>query len=596
MLPSGEVARWLLMADPAPTLSRLVQEAIGAAFGPELAGVDPVLRRSQHPRFGDYQANVAMALAKRLGRAPREVAGAIVEHLSAGGVCRTVEVAGPGFINLTLEEAYLASQIEHAASDPRLDVPEAAQRHTFVVDYSAPNSAKEMHIGHLRSTVIGDALARTLGWLGHGVIRQNHIGDWGTQFGMLIEHLATSGWRPGSSTISDLNQLYQEAQAAFESDPAFAERARRRVVALQSGDPATLALWRELIRESERHMEEVYSRLGVLLTREDMRGESFYNDLLEPTVEELSSKGLLRIDDGALCAFPPGFTGRDGTPLPMIVRKSDGGFNYNTTDLAAVRFRVRELGADRLVYVVDARQAQHFAMLFAIARQAGWLGEEFRAEHVAFGTILGPDGRPFRTRAGGTVRLSELLDEAAERAAAIVADKNPDLTPSQRAEVARAVGIGAVKYADLANDRVKDYVFDWDRMLAMDGNTAPYLQYAHARIRSIFRRGEEALSDGIIREPGQSVTLVEPAERALALELVGLAGVLNATADHLEPHRICTYLFDLASAFTTFYECCPVLRAPSEESRTSRLTLCEVTAQTLSVGLGLLGIEAPERM
>jgi arginyl-tRNA synthetase len=305
----------------------------------------------------------------------------------------------------------------------------------------------------------------------------------------------------------------------------------------------------------------------------------------------------LRIDDGALCAFPPGFAGRDGTPLPLIVRKSDGGFNYNTSDLAALRFRVRELGADRLVYVVDARQAQHFAMLFAIARQAGWLGEGVQADHVAFGTILGPDGRPFRTRAGGTVRLSELLDEAVERAAAIVAEKNPDLAVDERAGVARAVGLGAVKYADLANDRVKDYVFDWDRMLAMDGNTAPYLQYAHARIRSIFRRGEEANSDGtLLREPGQSVTLTEPAERALALELVGFAGVLAATAEHLEPHRLCTYLFELASVFTTFYECCPVLRAPSEEQRTSRLILCDLTARTLSTGLGLLGIEAPERM
>ncbi|HMC51145.1 MAG TPA: arginine--tRNA ligase, partial [Acidimicrobiales bacterium] len=389
------------MADPAPTLAHLLQEAIAEAFGSGLAATDPVLRRSQHPRFGDYQANVAMALAKDLGRTPRDVAQAIVEHLDVGGVCRSVEVAGPGFVNLTLDERYLADQVGHAATDPRLDVPEADDRHIWVVDYSAPNVAKEMHIGHLRSTVIGDALARVLGWLGHRVIRQNHIGDWGTQFGMLIEHLAGVGWASGSHTIGDLNQLYQEAQAAFERDPGFAHRARQRVVALQSGDPATASLWRELVEESDRHIEEAYGRLRVLLTREDMRGESFYNHLLEPTVDELSEKGLLREDEGALCAFPPGFSGRDGSRLPMIVRKRDGGFNYNTTDLAALRFRVRDLGADRLAYVVDARQAQHFAMLFAVAREADWLGERVEARHVPFGTILGRDGRPFRTRSGG---------------------------------------------------------------------------------------------------------------------------------------------------------------------------------------------------
>ena len=580
------------MADPAALLADRFSAAIVAAFGEELAGTDPVIRRSAQPQFGDYQANVAMSLGKRLSRPPRDVAADIVAHLDTAGVFASVEVAGPGFVNLTLEADAIAAALSEAAGSERAGVPVEAHRQCVVVDYSSPNLAKEMHVGHLRSTIIGDALVRVLEFVGHTVIRQNHLGDWGTQFGMLIEHLVDEGWdRSADHTIRDLNALYQAAQSRFNSEPEFAERARRRVVALQSGDAATLDLWHQLVAESVHHMEEVYERLGVLLTEDDIRGESYFNAMLPGVVSELESKGLTVVDDGALCVFPPGFKGRDGEPLPMLVRKSDGGFGYDATDLAALRFRVADLDGDRVVYVVDARQSQHFAMVFAVAQMAGWLGEGTRAEHVSFGTILGEDGRPFKTRSGDTVRLVELLEEAQTRAAAVVEERS-ELSAEERTAVARAVGVGAVKYADLSNDRVKDYVFAWDRMLAMDGNTAPYLQYAHARIQSIFRRAE--VDPSAVTFDASSVE--HPAERALALQLLSLPAVVDAVAETLQPHRLCTYLFETAQAFTTFYEQCPVLRADTEQQRTNRLGLCHLTARVLSLGLGLLGIDAPERM
>ena len=566
------------MADPLQLLTSLAASAIEAAFGRPF---DPVVRRSQHERFGDFQINGAMAIAKEVGSPPREVAAAIVEHLDVGSAFSEPEVAGPGFVNVRVRDDFLAAAAVEAGS-----VTEAtdADVQTVVVDYSSPNVAKEMHVGHLRSSVIGDALVRVLERVGHRVVRQNHLGDWGTQFGMLIEHLTEVGFAGGG--ISDLNEVYREAQGRFERDGDFAERARQRVVLLQGGDEETLSAWRDLVAESERHFEAAYRRMGVLLTHDDVRGESFYNGLLDDVVDELKAAGLLVEDDGALCVFPAGFVGRDGTPLPMIVQKSDGGYGYAATDLAALRYRVRELGATRLAYVVDSRQSAHFAMLFAVAREAGWL-DGVVAEHVAFGTILGEDGRPFKTRTGDTVRLVSLLDEAVERAAAVVADKSPDLSDSEQLSVAAAVGIGAVKYADLANDRLRDYVFDWDRMLAMDGNTAPYLQYAHARIQSILRRAEAV---------GGAVVIGHPAERALALQLLAFDEAVQATAAFLEPHRLCTYLFELASLFTTFYEHCPVLRAESDEVRASRLTLATRTADVLRAGLGLLGITAPDRM
>ncbi|MBV8693074.1 MAG: arginine--tRNA ligase, partial [Actinobacteria bacterium] len=494
------------MADPLLTLRPRLAAAIESAFGAEYAGTDPVLRRSDK---ADYQANAAMALAKRVGQSPRDIAQAIVDHADLAGVVASTEVAGPGFINLTLDSAFLASCVADETA-PRAEHPE-----TVVVDYSAPNVAKEMHVGHLRSTIIGDALVRVLEAQGNTVIRQNHIGDWGTQFGMLIEHLLDLDWESSADhSIADLNALYQQAQTKFRSDEAFAERARRRVVLLQAGDEQTLAIWRDLVAESERHFELIYERLGVRLTPADICAESFFNPVLDEVAAELEAKGLARIDDGALCVFPPGFTGREGEPLPLIVRKSDGGYGYQATDLAAVRYRTRDLDGTRLIYVVGAPQAQHLAMVIAVAKEAGWLDEGRRAEHVAFGSILGEDRKPYKTRSGENIKLIDLLDEAVERASAEVAEKNPDLDPGTAADVARQIGIGAVKYADLANDRVKDYVFDWDRMLSFDGNTAPYLQYAHARIRSIFRRAEADGADA------GAVAITEPAERALALQLI----------------------------------------------------------------------------
>lgn len=571
------------MADPLLTLRPRLEAAIEAAFGADYAGTDPVLRRSD--KGGDYQANAAMALAKRVGQPPRDVAAAIVEHADLTGLVDEVEVAGPGFINLTLNADFLASCVSDTTA-PRAEHPE-----TVVVDYSSPNVAREMHVGHIRSTVIGDSLVRVLEYLGHRIIRHNHLGDWGTQFGMLIEYLVDQDWeRQADHRIGDLNVLYREANERFQSDPDFATRARARVVALQAGDPATRAIWKDLVDESARHFQAAYEMMGITLTPDDIVPESFYNPMLDDVAAELESKGLARIDDGALCAFPPGFKGRDGDPLPLIVRKSDGGYGYQATDLAAVRYRTMDLGGTRLVYPVDARQSQHLAMVFAVSEQAGWLGNGRRAEHVAFGTILGADGKPFKTRSGETPKLIELLTEAVERAAAVIAEKNPELDTATAGEVARQVGIGAVKYADLSNDRVKDYVFDWDRMLSFDGNTAPYLQYAHARIKSIFRR---AADEGLAPGP---IVIAAPAERALALQLVSFGDVVQATADNLQPHRLAGYLFELAQAFTTFYEACPVLRADSDAERASRLALCEVTAGTLAQGLELLGIEAPDRM
>jgi arginyl-tRNA synthetase len=582
------------MADPTPHLRSLLQDAMGRALGPAYADADPVLRASDR---ADFQANAAMALGKQVGRPPREIADAIVAALDVEGVCSSVEVAGPGFINLTLSETYLASCVAAAAADERLGVAQVESPMTVVVDYSSPNVAKEMHVGHLRSTVIGDALVRVLSFLGHRVVRQNHLGDWGTQFGMLIEHLVEGG---GASSVhvADLNALYQEAKRRFDADASFAARARARVVALQSGDSDTLALWHALVEESERHFEQVYAMLSVLLERGDIRGESFYNPLLAPTVAELEARGLTKVDDGAVCVFPPGFAGRDGEPLPLIVQKSDGGFGYAATDLAGVRYRVRELGGDWLIYVVDARQSQHLAMIFAVAEMAGWLGPSGslpRATHVVFGTILGPDGTPFKTRSGETVRLVDLLEEAVGRAAVAVEAASPHLSADEKDAIAQAVGVGAVKYADLASDRVKDYVFDWEQMLALHGNTSVYLQYAHARARRILGR-EEAVAVAVPGDAVAGIVLGEPAERALALRLVSFESAVLSAVEGLQPHRLCTYLFELASAFTDFYEACPVLRAASDELRASRLGLCEVTARTLECGLGLLGIAAPERM
>ena len=562
--------------------------AIGAAFGEEHAGTDPLLRRSAH---ADYQANVALGLAAALKRPPRAIAEAIVEKLDLSGVCEAPAISGPGYINLRLDAAYLARAVARVGGDPRCGVEPAAAPETIVVDYSSPNVAKEMHVGHLRGAILGDALVRVLEELGHRVIRQNHLGDWGTPFGMLLEELIDAG--TAALAVGDWNAFYKAARAKFESDPAFAERARSRVVLLQGGDAETLALWQQLIAESLKYLSAVYGKLGVKLVDSDVAGESLYNPWLAEVVTELQAKGLIQESDGALCVFPAGFKGKTGDPLPLIVRKQDGGYGYGTTDLAAIRYRTQTLGGTRILYVVGAPQQLHLEMVFATARTAGWLAPPRRAEHVAFGAVLGADKKMFKTRAGDTVTLLSLLDEACTRAEAIVTLKNPELAAETRAELARKVGIAAVKYADLSTDRIKDYVFDWDRMLSFEGNTAPYLQYAHARIRSIFRRPELAAS---LPVSCASIVIGQPAERALALDLMEFAPTVSLVADTLQPHKLCTYLFALATSFTAFYEQCPILRAESPEQQRSRLALADATASVLARGLELLGIEAPDRM
>ncbi|OLT33792.1 arginine--tRNA ligase [Actinomadura sp. CNU-125] len=581
------------MSDPQLVLAARVQAALAAAFGPSYADADPVIRPSQ---FADLQANVALPLAKKLGRKPRDVANEITEHLDVAGLVSKVEVSGPGFINLTLADEWIAGEAQRALEDARLAVPAAAEPQKIVVEYSSPNVAKEMHVGHLRTTIVGDAIARILEFLGHDVVRDNHVGDWGTPFGMLIEHLLDLGEDAAArddSSVRDLTAFYQAARKKFDGDPVFADRARNRVVALQAGDPETLRLWQILVDVSKRYFESVYTRLGVSLTDDDIKGESFYNDLLAPTVRELEDKGIAVVSDGALCAFPPGFTGREGEPLPVIIRKSDGGYNYSTTDLATVRYRVDTEHVDRMIYVVGTPQSLHFQMMFAVARMAGWLGDDVPAEHAQIGNVLGTDGKILKTRAGGTVKLAELLDEAVERAGAAFdqIEHVEEFDDATRSQIVEAVGMGAVKYADLSVARDSEYVFDFDRMISFNGKTGPYLQYAAARIRSIFRKGGIAPEDAT-----GPIVLRDPAERALALTLLGFGAALEQAGATAEPHKLAGYVYSVADAYTTFYENCPVLKAPDEDTKASRLALCAATLRTLETGLHLLGVPTPERM
>ncbi|HSW38318.1 MAG TPA: arginine--tRNA ligase [Acidobacteriota bacterium] len=578
------------MSDIRARISSAFSTAITAAIGPEGAGIDPQIRWSANASFGDLQANFAMGLGKRLRKPPRAVAQEVVDRLSLEDLASNVEIAGPGFVNVTLSD----QTIEELLLKRHREFPSAGVKpERVVIDYSAPNVAKEMHVGHIRSTIIGDALARILTFLGHDVLRRNHLGDWGTQFGMLVEHVSSLGWTPGREhEIRDLNALYREAKSRFDADDGFASRSRLRVVALQSEEPETVALWRELVLESKQHFAEVYGMLDVLLTDEDYYGESYYNDMLAPVTEELLASGVAVESEGAICVFPPGFTGQDGKPAPLIVRKKDGGYGYDTTDLAAFRHRVRCLNAGRIIYVTDSRQKQHFAMLFEAAKMAGWLSDGIMAEHVPFGAILGEDGKPFKTRSGDTVRLKDLLEEAVERAYAIVNRKSSDLPEEEKRRIARAVGIGAVKYADLSNDRIKDYVFSWDRMLSFDGNTAPYLLNAYVRIRSIFRKAEDA---GIAPSP-DAVSTGTPEERALAIHLLKFDDTIEQVSTRLEPHWLCAYLYDLASSFHHFYEKHSVINAPDTSTARRRLAICSLVADTLQRGLNLLGIGTIERM
>ncbi|MEQ9319875.1 MAG: arginine--tRNA ligase, partial [Polyangiaceae bacterium] len=528
------------MFDPQTTLRERFATALVATFGDEVAGTDPLVRVSDR---ADYQANVAMSLAKRLKQPPRKVAEALVEKLDLDDLAEEVTIAGPGFINVTLNKSFVGAKAGAQLADERVGVAKAAEPETIVIDYSAPNVAKEMHAGHLRTTVIGDALVRMLEFAGHTVIRENHIGDWGRPFGMLIEHLLDIGEDVAAEGMQqgDLDGFYKAANAKFADDEEFQARSRDRVVKLQSYDPETIALWERLVEMSTAYFNQVYDKLGVLLTDDDLMGESVYQPKMQETIDRLRSAGLLEESDGATVVFPPGFTNRDNEPLPLIVQARTGGFNYATSDLTCVIDRVERLGADLLLYVVGAPQAQHLQMVFEVAKMAGWLEPPAEAVHVSFGSVLGEDRKMLRSRSGDAVKLVELLDEAVERAAAAVAEKNPDLDDAERDEVARTIGIGAVKYADLSTDRIKDYVFDWDRMLAFEGNTAPYLQYAHARICSIFRRAKVDRTSVRSTE----IALGEPQERELAKRLLAYPSALDDTLATYSPHKLCTYLFDL---------------------------------------------------
>jgi len=574
--------------DPRDVLAERVSEALAAAFGSEYASADPVIRPSA---FADYQANVALPLAKQLGRAPRDLAAEIASRLRLDDVCERADVSGPGFINFVLRGDWIAAQATTMLADPRLGVPPADPPSVVTVDYSGPNVAKELHAGHLRATVAGDAVARILEHLGHTVVRAAHLGDWGTPFGMLIEHMLDVGEETARKqlAVGEFTAFYQAARAEFDGSQEFADRARRRVAVLQAGDPETRRLWQVLVSASMEYLTAIYRRLGIKLTEQTMAPESFYNPMLADVCSELEEAGIAVISEGALCAFPPGFTGRDGTPLPLMLRKSDGGYGYDTTDVAAIRYRLIELHAQRLIYVVGSEQSLHLQMVFAVARQAGWLTDPATAEHAVIGLLTGQDGKRLKTRTGEQVKLSALIDEAVERAGHVIADRYDDAALRDR--IAEAVGIGALKYADLSVARHSSYGLDFDRMLALTGNTGPYLQYATARIRSIFRRAE--------LDPDQvtgTLRLTEEAERALALTLLGFGPAICQASESAEPHVLASFLFDVASTFTTFYELCPVLKAPDAATRETRLALSALALRVLVTGLDLLGIAVPDRM
>ena len=578
-------------------IQQLLEEALAALKGKGLlpADLEPAIQidRTKDKAHGDLATNLAMIGAKAAKKNPRQLAAEIIAHLPPSKLVRQVEIAGPGFINFYLNPDWLAEQLENALADPRLAIPLAAPPQTVVVDYSSPNLAKEMHVGHLRSTIIGDAVSRTLEFLGHKVIRHNHVGDWGTQFGMLLAHMeALQG--EGSAIrmqLADLESFYREAKGRFDASPAFADRARQLVVDLQSGDAHCKALWREFLDISLSHCQQLYDRLNVALTRADVRGESAYNDDLAKVIEDLTAAGLLTEDQGARCVFLDEFKGKDDEPLPMIVQKKDGGYLYATTDLAAIRYRLRVLKADRLLYFVDHRQSLHFQQLFAVARKAGFADEHTRLEHMAFGTVMGEDGKPFKTRSGGVAKLADLLDEAEARAYELVKAKNTEMSEEELRHIGRVVGIASVKYADLSKHRTSDYVFSFDQMLSFEGNTAPYLLYAYTRVASIFRRGDidaEALQG--------SIRLEEEVEKELAGKLAQFGEVVNRVAERGWPHLLCGYLYDLSGIFSSFYQSCPVLNCEDAAIRASRLKLARLTARTIQQGLALLGIETLERM
>ncbi|SLJ95414.1 arginyl-tRNA synthetase [Enterobacter sp. NFR05] len=575
-------------------IQALLSEKVGQALIAAGADADcePQVRQSAKVQFGDYQANGVMAIAKKLGMAPRQLAEKVLTHLDLSGIASKVEIAGPGFINIFLAPEFLADQVSLALQSDRLGITKP-QAQTIVVDYSAPNVAKEMHVGHLRSTIIGDASVRTLEFLGHNVIRANHVGDWGTQFGMLIAWLELQQQQnAGEMALADLEGFYREAKKHYDEDEAFAERARSYVVKLQGGDEYFLQMWRKLVDITMTQNQMTYDRLNVTLTRKDVMGESLYNSMLPGIVADLKAKGLAVESEGATVVFLDEFKNKEGEPMGVIIQKKDGGYLYTTTDIACAKYRYETLHADRVLYYIDSRQHQHLMQAWTIVRKAGYIPESVSLEHHMFGMMLGKDGKPFKTRAGGTVKLADLLDEALERARRLVAEKNPDMPANELEKLANAVGIGAVKYADLSKSRTTDYVFDWDNMLAFEGNTAPYMQYAYTRVLSVFRKADIDESALLAAK----VVISEDREAQLAARLMQFEETLNVVAREGTPHVMCAYLYDLAGLFSGFYEHCPILSAGNEEVRNSRLKLALLTAKTLKLGLDTLGIETIERM
>ncbi|MFK0115102.1 arginine--tRNA ligase [Streptomyces sp. NPDC090994] len=582
------------------SLSDSVHQQLASALSatrPQDAGADPLLRRSDR---ADYQANGILALAKKAKANPRELAAEVVSHVTTGALIQDVEVSGPGFLNITVGDRAITENLaaRYADDTGRLGVPHAAEPGTTVIDYAQPNVAKEMHVGHLRSAVIGDAVRQILEFTGETVVRRHHIGDWGTQFGMLIQYLDehpheldhSGGEVSGEEAMSNLDRLYKAARKKFDSDEEFKTRARRRVVDLQAGDEHTLAMWQKFVDESKIYFFSVFEKLDMEIRDPDIVGESGYNDMLAETCRLLEESGVAVRSEGALCVFFDDIKGPDGKPVPLIVQKSDGGYGYAATDLSAIRNRVFDLKADTLLYVVDARQSLHFKMVFETARRAGWLGEDVKAVQLAFGTVLGKDGKPFKTRAGETVRLVDLLDEAIDRASAVVREKAQDLSEDEITERGTQVGIGAVKYADLSTSANRDYKFDLDQMVSLNGDTSVYLQYAYARIRSILRKAGDTAP-----APRPELEL-HAAERALGLHLDAFAETVAEAAAEYAPHKLTAYLYQLASLYTSFYDKCPVLKADSPEQVANRLFLCDITARTLHRGMDLLGIRTPERL
>jgi arginyl-tRNA synthetase len=571
-------------------LAKRVSAAMTAAGLPE--GTNPAISLSNRPQFGDYQANGVMGAAKKLKTNPRELATKVVENLDLAGIADNIELAGPGFINIHLSQKWLASQLNTLTSDSNIGVAQRTEPNTVVVDYSAPNLAKEMHVGHLRSTIIGDAVVRALEFRGDKVIRQNHMGDWGTQFGMLIAHLSDklASNEVAETALADLENFYREAKVRFDEEEGFADRAREDVVKLQSGDEQCAKLWQQFIDISIAHSEEIYDKLNVSLKRSDIMGESAYNDDLSKVIDELMASEIAVEDQGAKVVFIDEMANKDGEPSVFIVQKSGGGFLYATTDLSACRYRAGNLNADRIIIFTDARQALHFKQVEIVARKAGFLPENVGYDHCPFGMMMGDDGKPFKTRTGGTIKLAELLDEAVVRASKLIKEKNPDISDEDLSEISKKVGIGAVKFADLSKNRTSDYIFNWKTMLSFEGATAPYLQYAYSRIQSIFRKAN-------VEEFSHNIQIIEPQEKALALKLLQLEDVIDSVISECTPNLLCNYLYELASLYMSFYEACPILKEGiNPDVKASRLALCDLIAKTLKQGLDILGIDVMERM